>query len=69
MFSKNIILSIYMIDIIDLFHYLIGLILVGFILWFLIQIHNYFSKDNVPIMISSFITGSSVTPGQQPIKK
>jgi len=74
MFSKNIILSIYMIDIIDIFHYLIGLIIVGFILWFLIQIHNYFSKDNVPIMVSSFTSsfvtpGSSVTPGQQSIKK
>jgi len=40
-----------MIDIFfDLIHYLIGLIIVAFILWCLIKIHIYFSKDNVPIL-------------------
>jgi hypothetical protein len=42
-----------MIDIIDLFHYLIGLIIVGLILWVLIQFHNYFSRNNTPIFPSS----------------
>lgn len=36
-----------MIDIIDAFHYLIGILIVGVILWILIQVHNYFSKDNI----------------------
>jgi hypothetical protein len=40
-----------MVDIFDLFHYLIGLIIIGFLLWSLIQIHNYFSKDNVSLEI------------------
>jgi hypothetical protein len=35
-----------MIDIVDAFHYLIGIIIVVFLLWGLIQVHNYFSKDN-----------------------
>ena len=40
-----------MIDIFfDLIHYLIGLIIVAVILWFLIKTHNYFSKDNVPLL-------------------
>lgn len=30
----------------DLLHILIGLILVFFILWLLIRLHGYFSKDN-----------------------
>ena len=41
-----------MIDIIDAFHYLIGIIIVVFLLWCLIQVHNYFSKDNITISIS-----------------
>lgn len=40
-----------MIDILDLIHYLIGLLIVGFLIWLLIQVHNHFSKDNVPIII------------------
>lgn len=55
-----------MLDIIDLFHYLIGLIIVFTILWFLIQVHNYFSKDNIPIVPVPY---SSVTLGQQIQKK
>lgn len=38
-----------MIDIFDMIHYLIGFIILGFLLWLLIQIHNYVSKDNIPI--------------------
>ena len=38
-----------MIDILDLFHYLIGMIIVGFLVWSLIQTHNYFSKNNIPL--------------------
>jgi len=37
-----------MIDIFDMVHYLIGFIILGFLIWSLIQIHNYFSKDNIP---------------------
>jgi len=37
------------IDIFDLIHYLIGLLIVTFFVWTIIQIHNHFSKDNVPI--------------------
>jgi hypothetical protein len=33
----------------ELFHYLIGLIIVSFLLWIIIVVHNYFSKDNFPI--------------------
>jgi hypothetical protein len=40
-----------MIDIVDWFHYLIGFLIVGFLIWLLVQIHNYFSKDNVPLEI------------------
>ena len=36
-----------MIDIVDLFHYLIGIIIVTFFLYVIIQIHNYFSKKNI----------------------
>jgi len=50
MFCKNIILAIYMIDLGDIIHYLIGLLIVSFLLWCLIKIHNYFSKNNIPIM-------------------
>lgn len=37
------------IDIFDLIHYLIGLLIVAFSIWALIQVHNYFSKDNIKI--------------------
>lgn len=33
----------------DLIHILIGLIIIIFIIWFLIRLHMYFSKDNVSI--------------------
>lgn len=39
----------YMIDVFDLIHYLIGLIILGLLLALLIKTHNYFSKDNKPI--------------------
>lgn len=38
-----------MIDIYDLFHHFIGFIILAFLIWLLIQIHIYFSKDNKPI--------------------
>lgn len=37
-------------DIFDLIHYLIGLLIVTFLIWALIQVHNYFSKDNIKIV-------------------
>ena len=36
-----------MIDIFDIFHYLIGIIILSFLIFILIQIHNYFSKNNI----------------------
>jgi hypothetical protein len=38
------------IDMFDLIHYLIGLLIVAFLVWALIQVHNYFSKDNIKIV-------------------
>ena len=38
-----------MIDVIDAFHYLIGILILCLMLWILIQAHNYFSKDNISI--------------------
>lgn len=38
-----------MIDIFDIIHYLIGFIILGFLIWLLIKTHNYFSKDNMSI--------------------
>lgn len=40
-----------MIDIFDIIHYLIGLLIVSLLVWSLIQIHKYFSKDNIPIEV------------------
>ena len=42
-----------MVDIFDLIHYLIGLLIVGFLIWALIQTHNYFSKDNISILLDA----------------
>ena len=38
-----------MTDIFDMIHYLIGFIILGVLIWLLIQTHNYFSKNNVPV--------------------
>jgi hypothetical protein len=38
-----------MIDIFDIIHYLIGFIILGFLIWLLIQTHNYFSQNNISI--------------------
>ena len=38
-----------MIDIGDLFHYLIGIIIVCFLIWVIVKIHNYFSQNNIPL--------------------
>ena len=38
-----------MTDIFDIIHYLIGFIILGLLIWLLIQIHIYFSKDNKSI--------------------
>jgi hypothetical protein len=37
-------------DIFDLIHYLIGLLIVTISIWALIQLHTYFSKDNIKII-------------------
>ena len=39
-----------LIDFFDLIHYLIGLLIVSFSIWALIQVHSYFSKDNIKII-------------------
>ena len=36
-------------DIFDMIHYLIGLLIFGFLVWIIIQIHNHFSKEMIPI--------------------
>ena len=33
----------------DTVHYLIGLLLVAFLVWVIIYLHKYFSKNNMPI--------------------
>jgi len=38
-----------MIDIFDIIHYLIGIIIVSFLIWILVKIHLYFSKDNISL--------------------
>ena len=40
-----------MFDIFDLIHYFIGILIVSLLVYLLIQIHNYFSKDNIPIEV------------------
>jgi len=40
-----------MVDIFDLFHYFVGFLIVGLLVYILIQIHNYFSKNNIPIEV------------------
>jgi hypothetical protein len=37
----------------DGLHYLIGLVIVAFIIYAVIQLHNHFSKDNIPIKVSN----------------
>lgn len=44
-----------MIDIFDLIHYLISIIILCVFLWIIIQTHNYFSKDNIPISLNNTI--------------
>ena len=34
---------------IDIFHYIIALIILAVFIWIIIYIHNYFSKNNKPI--------------------
>jgi|Laugresu1bdmlbdd_1035124.scaffolds.fasta_scaffold01232_5 hypothetical protein len=43
-----------MTDIFDIIHYLIGFIILSFLIWLLIQTHNYFSKNNIPIKTETF---------------
>jgi hypothetical protein len=62
----------------DMFHYLIGMIIVAFLIWSIIKLNNYFSKNNVPITnqtltekfigkpLSSAVTGQ---PQTQPAPK
>lgn len=38
-----------LLDIFDMMHYLIGLIIVAFLIWCIIKVHNYFSREKVPI--------------------
>lgn len=56
-----------MFDIYDVFHYAIGIAIVVFILWVLIQVHNYFSKDNIKIDVVNGVvtnpTNNIVTSG------
>lgn len=38
-----------MIDIFDMIHYFIGFIILGLLIWLLIQTHNYFSQNNISL--------------------
>ena len=38
-----------MIDLGDLLHYLIGVIIVSLLIWLIVKLHVYFSKDNIPL--------------------
>jgi hypothetical protein len=53
MFKKILLLVFIMIDIFDIIHYIIGLVIVGFLVWLLIKTHIYFSKDNTNIVPST----------------
>lgn len=33
----------------EIIHYLIGMAIVFFLIWVIIYVHNYFSKNNIPI--------------------
>jgi hypothetical protein len=58
-YYNKIILVFNMIDIFDIIHYLIGLLIVGFCVWTMIQIHEYFSKDNM--QLETLINNSNST--------
>ena len=47
MFKKILLFS--MIDFVDIFHYLIGILVVSFLVWLIIKVHTYFSKNNIPL--------------------
>lgn len=36
-------------DIFDMLHYLIGMIIVVFLIWVIIRLHKHFSKNIIPI--------------------
>ena len=40
-------------DIFDMLHYLIGMIIVAFLIWVIICLHKHFSKDIIPITIQT----------------
>jgi tellurite resistance protein TehA-like permease len=44
-----------LLDIFDMLHYLIGLIIVAFLIWCIIKTHNYFSKNNIKIIERNMI--------------
>ena len=50
MFKKILLLVFIMIDLFDIIHYIIGFVIVGFLVWLLIKTHIYFSKDNINIL-------------------
>ena len=49
----------------DTVHYLIGLLLVAFLVWVIIYLHKYFSRNNVPIT-SQTLTEQFI--GRQPLQ-
>jgi large-conductance mechanosensitive channel len=60
----------------DGLHYLIGIIIVAIIIYIVIQLHNHFSKNNVPIKVSNKkisnpnpTQNSNLKQGQQPISQ
>lgn len=49
-----------MIDFVEAIHYLIGGLIVIFLLFIIIKIHNYFSKDNIVIYVRPAPVGNSM---------
>lgn len=40
-------------DFFDMLHYLVGMIIVTFLVWVIIRLHKHFSKDIIPITIQT----------------
>ena len=56
-------------DIFDMLHYLIGMIIVAFLIWIIICLHKYFSKDIIPITSQTMtekFTGRPLSAAQTP---
>ena len=53
----------------DFLHYLLGLFIVGLIIWIIIKLHTYFSKDNVIIMPRKDVPNTNTSNKTKTVKK